>query len=98
ASSRAKLMLSFNGIGLKPGDIIYVSAKTSGDGYLRAETVGAPVLREVQRNAKGEQSLCYIVNDAYKYDIAVTFGAGRSAIDFSNLQVKIVRETARGEK
>ena len=98
ASSRAKLNLSFDGIGLKPGDIICVSAKTSGDGYLRAETVGAPVLREVQRNANGEQSLCYIVNDAYKYDIAVTFGAGRSAIDFSNLKVKIVRETARGEK
>ncbi|MBQ7800428.1 MAG: hypothetical protein IJ370_08030 [Oscillospiraceae bacterium] len=90
--------LSFEGLGLKPGDIISVKAKTSAEGFLKVETIGAPVLRETQRNIKGEQSIYYIVNDVYKYDLAVIFGTEYNEADFSNIEIKILRETARGEK
>ncbi len=96
--SKMTFTLSFEGIGLKPGDIICVTAKTSNKGYLRAETIGAPVLREIEREINGEQSIYYIVNDAYKYDISVVFGSAQAPLDFSDMQISLLRETARGEK
>ncbi len=98
SNSQLRASLSFEGLGLKPGDIISVKAKTNAEGYLKVETVGAPVLREVQRMVTGEKTLYYIVNDAYKYDLVAILGTKNASVDFSDVEIKILRETARGEK
>lgn len=102
---KLSLTLSFEGLDLHPGDMIVLSADSeigdSGEAYLRIATETAPVVRyadtELTKN-NNSRELCYVVNDKFPYDITVTLGAKGCSVTFDNVMLKIMRETARGER
>ncbi len=90
AAGKSSVDISFKEQGLKTGDIIAVTAEGSADATL---SIGkAPYV--AQRAISGKQTLYYLVNDAYENDIPVALSSG----EFKSIEIKLLRETARGEK
>lgn len=97
--------LPFEKLDLHPGDIIVLSSHCSenngGEVYLRVATESAPVIRYADMeltDKKNCRTLYYVVNDKYPYDITATIGVKNTTATLSNIALKVMRETARGEK
>lgn len=94
------LLLSFKNLGLHPGDMVVLSAKSSDtakDGaYLRVATESSPTVRFAERELKNCDNICYVVNDKFEYDI--TASVITNGMNITDLSLEILRESARGEK
>ena len=91
------ISISYKSLGLEPGDLISITAKADNaqNAFLRISTVGAPTQRKVEVNAQGTKTIYYIVNDNYEYDLVASVGVNGGKCDFSNIEVKIYRDTIR---
>ena len=94
----AALTLNYKELGLRPGDIVVLSAectKTGGEAFIRA---GASDKLEAKAAINGKRTIYYIVNDSFESNIEVNFGVNGGSANFKNVKVSIMRESARGEK
>ena len=91
--TKNELLLSYKGLELYTGDIIKLTCHAD-CGELRIETVDAPAPRYSIFNIQesGKQTLYYVLNDCYPYDLLITLCKGADLA-----KVQILRETARGE-
>ncbi len=94
----AKLTLSYKDLGLKPGDIIVLSAKCSNSGGEAFIRVGASENLEAKAAINGNRTIYYVVNDSYSHNLEANFGVTGGSANFTNVKLAIMRETARGEK
>lgn len=96
----SELVLDYDSLKLRTGDIISVKAKANGEARISVSTIDAPVLRSTNidlSNEKNERALYYVVNDCYEYDLKVSFNP-KGSCALEGIEIKILRETARGEK
>ncbi len=101
AEGAAELSLNFKELGLKAGDIISLTTDCtaqSGEAFIKIATVGDSALLEAKRTIKGKNSVYYVVNDDNGANLTACLGVNSGSATFSNVQISIMRETARGEK
>lgn len=97
----AQLSLNFKELGLKTGDIISLTADCtaqSGEAFIKIATDGDSAILEAKRRINGKNTVYYVVNDDNGANLSANLGVKNGSATFSNVQILVMRETARGEK
>ncbi len=97
----AQLTLGYRNLGLKTGDIIVLSADCSlgsGEAFIKIATDTDNAVLEAKRKIKDKNTVYYIVNDDNGVNLTANLGVKNGSATFKNVEIKIMRETARGEK
>ncbi len=91
-------ILNYKNLGLRVGDVILVEAETNGEMLFNISPIDAITARFTKFRINGKKTAYYTVNDAYFSDILLSFEKLSEKAEILSLSIKILRESARGEK